>query len=518
MSLSIISALPLVILLLVLWRRNAKSSGGVLYRGLPLPPGPKPLPIIGNALDVPVTLPWRTYAQWAREYGDLLHLRIFGKSIIVLNSFSAVSDLFEKRSTNYSDRPQTEMTSLTGWTWVFAVAKYGEEWRRKRRDFYQYFNQTAVRQFEPQIRDAAQSLLRRLYHEPKGFADHIQYAFGATMLSVLYGIQAEEKDDKYIAIAERALDAIGEVATAGKFWVDFVPLLRYIPIWMPGAEFQRKAAKWKLDASAMKETPWHDMAVSPKDGPYAHVALGMSEQISSLIGEAHAREEEISKSVCGAAYAGGSHTTVSTMLTFFLAMVLYPDVQRKAQLELEAVVGSTRLPDFSDKEDLPYINALCMECLRWQPASPLALPHKSMADDEYNGYFIPACSILLQNSWAILHDPDEYPDPEKFRPERFLKNGKLNDEVRDPAIVAFGLGRRTCPGRFFINLALYMDIAYILHTFSISSALDDEGNPLPLEANMTSASLSCPIPFGCTIKPRSKQAELLIQDDKEVQA
>ena len=152
----------------------------------------------------------------------------------------------------------------------------------------------------------------------------------------------------------------------------------------------------------------------------------------------------------------------SLISAFFVAMALNPDVQAQARTELDAVVGPDRLPDFSDRAALPYVNAILKEVMRWHVSVPLAFPHLSTADDEYGGYFIPRGSMVMMNSWfvvfsclddsddrcvngkyrSILHDPEVYPEPERFMPERFLKDGKLDPRVQDPMDVAFGLGRR----------------------------------------------------------------------------
>lgn len=91
------------------------------------------------------------------------------------------------------------------------------------------------------------------------------------------------------------------------------------------------------------------------------------------------------------------------MLTFFLAMTLYPQIQRSAQRELDEVVGSGRLPEFSDRDSLPYITAIIKECSRWQPVAPLGLPHKNTAEHIYKDqYFIPKGSLVIGNIWYII--------------------------------------------------------------------------------------------------------------------
>ena len=157
-------------------------------------------------------------------------------------------------------------------------------------------------------------------------------------------------------------------------------------------------------------------------------------------------------------------------------MALYPEVQRKAQAEIDTVVGPNRLPDFHDRPSLPYINAIVKESSRWNLVLPFvrpfviiiiitiltsseAIPHMSTVDDEYNGFFIPKGTIVIGNAWlvrplnpifvlkflfrSILHDRNAFNDPQEFQPERYLKDGKLNPDVRDPECAAFGFGRRS---------------------------------------------------------------------------
>ncbi|OCH93695.1 CyP450 monooxygenase [Obba rivulosa] len=506
MFLSILWTILWAGLALTLWRRYLKSSRSSIST-LPLPPGPKPLPLVGNILDVPTTLPWRTYAEWAKTYGDIIHMRSFGQTIIILNSYSTVIDLFEKRSSNYSNRLQTEMPILMGWGWDFAIMEYGQRWRRHRRAFHQFFNQSAVREYEPQVKAASRRFLRHLYSEPRDFANHIRDLFGSSIMSVVYGIQTADKEDSYILRAERAGQGAAEAFTPGTFWIDFLPFLKYIPAWVPGAEFQRKAAKWKVDTLAMRDLPW---ANTVRDGPYMPIAAKLLERTSCLNDKMRVEEEEIAKNVTAMAYAAGSDTTVSTLQSFFLAMTLYPEVQRRAHEELARIVGPSRLPGFSDRADLLYINALCKECMRWQPVTPLGLAHTSISDDEYNGFLIPGGSVIMQNTWGILHDPKRYPEPEEFRPERYLRDGQVNTDVLDPTLVAFGAGRRICPGRHFSDMSLFINVACILHVFDITPVLDARGDPRTPEPEMTTGFLSHPVPFECDIKPRSKMAISLI--------
>lgn len=126
------------------------------------------------------------------------------------------------------------------------------------------------------------------------------------------------------------------------------------------------------------------------------------------------------------------------------------------------------------------------------------------------GYHLPAGSVVVGNAWAILHDKEEYMEPSVFRPERFLKDGKLDNDVREP-LAAFGFGRRVCPGKHIAKSTLWITVASILTIFKISKAIDADGNVIEPSQEYTSALILHPAPFKCTIKPRSKEAEMLIR-------
>ncbi|KIJ50092.1 hypothetical protein M422DRAFT_27479 [Sphaerobolus stellatus SS14] len=205
--------------------------------------------------------------------------------------------------------------------------------------------------------------------------------------------------------------------------------------------------------------------------------------------------------------SAGSDTTVNTMIIFVLAMALFPDVQRKAQAELDHLLGHVRLVEFEDEPKLPYISAVCKEILRWHPLLPQGLSHATSEDDIVGEYFIPKGTVVVGNTWALLHDEADFgPDTDKFIPERFLKSG-----VRDRALAgAFGYGRRICPGRYMAQYTLFIKIASILQVFEISAPKDAEGRDLPLEYTFSSGFFSYPADFKCSILPRSQWAKDLI--------
>jgi hypothetical protein len=115
--------------------------------------------------------------------------------------------------------------------------------------------------------------------------------------------------------------------------------------------------------------------------------------------------EHIHKWPASSMYLSGADTTVSSLMTFFLAMMMFPDVQKKAQEELDRVIGGGRLPTSADKGTLPYIDAIVKETHRWHPVLPMGLPHSTTQDDVINSYRIPKGSLLLPNTWYTTPHP-----------------------------------------------------------------------------------------------------------------
>ncbi|KAG8681163.1 hypothetical protein FRC11_001489, partial [Ceratobasidium sp. 423] len=136
----------------------------------------------------------------------------------------------------------------------------------------------------------------------------------------------------------------------------------------------------------------------------------------------------------GTMFAAGTDTSVSTIRTFIIAMAMHQDIQTKAQAEIDNAIG-TRLPEMVDWESLPYVRCIIKEVLRWRSALPLAIPHACIQDDSYKGYRIPKGAIVIGNAWAMSNDPEVYPDPDRFNPDRFL-------DPSVPDAPAFGFGRR----------------------------------------------------------------------------
>ncbi|KAG6819668.1 hypothetical protein H0H93_009748 [Arthromyces matolae] len=401
---------------------------------------------------MPTKYQWLFFDNWASKYGDMIYMKVLGRSFLILTSAKRTMDLLEKRSSNYSDREQLPTLEL-----------------------YQHV-QT----------EEARALARRLLDDDGNFAQHIRQTSATILMKVTYGLSLVDNDE-YMVNAEIANDAL---AGSGATLLDLFPILKYVPVWFPGTNFQRKAAHIKQLIQNMVDFPFNKVKQDMLNGIVRpSIVANMLEHFQDF--QRNDDEETIAKNTMGAVYIGGFNTTASSIQSFVLAMAMYPEVQLKAHTEIDAVVGRHgRLPDFSDKDSLPYVNAIVKEILRWKPVTP-QIAHYSAEDDEYDGYFIPARTTVIGNAWSILHDPEMYTNPEEFDPDRFLKNGKLDGNIRDPGLAAFGFGRRLCPGRHFAENSIYSIIVALLAVTKIEPPIDEAGNLLPLSGSMSSGLLSC---------------------------
>jgi len=189
---------------------------------------------------------------------------------------------------------------------------------------------------------------------------------------------------------------------------------------------------------------------------------------------------------------------------------MHPHVQQKAQEEIDSVIGRDRLPELTDRDLLPYTSALVKEVIRWQPIAPLAIPHRLIADDVYNGMDIPKGSIVYPNIWAMSRDMTDYgPDPEVFRPERFLET-----KARDPVLYVFGFGRRICPGRYMAINSIFISICAVLHVFAMSKSVNEDGSEKTFEPRWEDGITVHLAPFPASFKLRFEGAENLINAEE----
>ncbi|KAH8994583.1 cytochrome P450 [Lactarius akahatsu] len=479
-------------------------------RGLPYPPGPKSWPIIGNLLDSPKQSPWVAYAEMSKQHGDILYLQVFGQSVVVLCSPSVVKDLFEKRGDIYSDRPSWPITEIIDVDWLIPFTRYGEQWREKRKIADRTLRPGALSPYHQRIEENTHAFLGRLLAAPVDFRSHV----GQLIMSLVYGYDLKENDE-IIKPPVELVHMTSRLILPGATLVNHLPFLRHIPSWVPWFSYESLVRVGRELSQKTMNEPIDFVKSAMRDGTAtSSLARDQLLEVESLIGPEAQMQENVVKQVLGSMYEAGVDTTASARTSLFVALTLYPEVQRRAQAQIDSVVSRDRLPTFEDRSRLPYIEAICKELLRWQMVGPMGVPHASTEDSIYRGFFIPKGSMMIINSWGILHNPELYPDPETFNPERFLnEDGTFRD---DPTIsLAFGAGKRICPGRHLVDMSLFMIAASVLSVFNVTKAKDENGREIPVDpvVEVNAVVWYVTLAFECSITPRDKIAEDLIREN-----
>ncbi|KAF8958858.1 cytochrome P450 [Flammula alnicola] len=417
-------------------------------------------------------------------------------------------DLLDRRSSIYSNRfafwiPSIRMEGQR----LLAFKPYGEAWREGRRLMQKHLSPSDQAIYQTrELEFVRKFLLPNLLDTPKQFSQHIYNAIGASTISLAYGLQISRVNDQWIRLAQEGIDVLDNGAVPGRYFVDAIPTMKYIPEWFPGAGFQTEAREGRQHVRRFFSAPFQAAKKAISEG--VAKSSFVSESLEALANDENLGQKQLEiENLGGMFIAGGIDTTVSALRSFVLAMVCYPEVQSKAQKEIEKVVGLSRLPDFHDKPHMPYLSAVLKEVLRWKPILPQGVPHTSTKDDIYRGYYIPKGSIIMANTWAMLNDEKTFPNPSLFDPERFLTNGELRFEIPDPDVVAtFGFGRRICPGSHIGLSSFWIAAASILACFNISKAVDEHGNEIqPNIEDSGETVVARPEPFPCTFTARSKE-------------
>ncbi|KAF5601062.1 oxidoreductase [Fusarium pseudocircinatum] len=457
------------------------ALGYLIYIGLqvlgnvskrpPLPPGPKGPHLIGNLNDLPPPGVFEAH-HWLK-FKDL-----YGATHSE-NRVHSEPPTDNDQDLSALSRPKIMMAGeMVGWENSLGFSPYNDRFRTHQKNMARIIGskRAAAKYDRLQEAEVAHFLLHVL-DDPERFMDHIRK-------SVCSALRTEPfNEDVLIKMAGQAMDNVTAAGVPGAFLVDILPPLRYVPDWVPGANFKRLAKKWSSELDDLTEKPYafvkHQHALGKQDNSF----------VSRLLEEGDSTEEEMFTTKWSALslYAAGADT-------------------KKAQEEIERVIGNERLPNCSDRSSLPYVNAVVQEVLRWNPVVPMGLPHTSTVDDVFEGYVIPKDALIMPNIWYFAHDPEVHQDPMRFNPERFLSTDS-NEPEQDPHTYTFGFGRRVCPGRVLADNALFLNIAQSLAVLHIRK---DENGAQP-KLLFTPGMISHPEPFKAAITPRSPQHEQLIR-------
>ncbi|KAK5379003.1 hypothetical protein LTR20_010303 [Exophiala xenobiotica] len=498
-----------------------RSSVNSVAKGVKPLPGPKGRPIVGSAYDLKKGENgyfWFKFTEWGREFGPIYQYKAFGKVNVVVGTEKIANDLLRERGDVYSSREQLPMGSqLLSDNKKALFLPYGDEWRRVRKLQHHVTQVKAATSYQPlQMKESAR-LVRDLVQEPKKYRTLFQRYASALILRLTYGARIETGGEDIVRLVYENQLNVERVSAPGQYLVDLLPILLWLPTWV--APFKQEAAAHRKREVSLFSGLVKDVEKDIENGKAGPSFTRMWLENKQKFGLSDLQGTY----VLGGLYSAAASTTASLAMSWVLLMVLNPKWLALMQEELDRVVGPNRLPVFDDLPQLPTVRAVVKEVARMRPVTAGGIPHKTTADDIYEGYFIPKGSMIHPNLWAIHHDPELYPDPYTFNPNRWLD--PTFPTYREPLTQypnmnnysVFGFGRRLCPGAHIAERSLNIIVARVGWACNISKSVDQvTGRGItPPEYDYVKGMNTEPHEFPFELKSRSPERWKILEDEAQ---
>lgn len=398
-------------------------------------------------------------------------------SHVVVSTERVANDLLSSRGNIYSSRASLPMaTELVSQNLRPILLPYGETWRTVRKLMHHLTNTSVAETFVPLQQEESLRAIRDLLREPEKYATWFERYSAGLILRLAYSKSVNTGDEPYVRRIIAVVHNLERVASPGAYLVDAFPILLNLPSFL--APFKRDARRLHDEEAELFRSLLAD-GVATADENFCTMWYHKR--------DAYSLSNDHVAYVMGTLFEAGAGTTAAAMMSFLLAMTLFPNEFSLLHQEIDSVVGLGRIPVFLDMQNLPRVRAVAKEVLRWRPVTAGGFPHMLVKNDIYkmpNGesVFLEAGTCVHPVQWAIHREEKLYPDPESFRPERWLEPGWPTYKVpltKFPNLQnfsAFGFGRRICPGLSMAEHSLYILISRIAWSSEISCKKDVQGH------------------------------------------
>ncbi|XP_067675268.1 cytochrome P450 2J4-like [Haliotis asinina] len=457
-----------VVSILVLWLGTRKPQH--------LPPGPPTLPLIGNILTLAGGDVRSIFQKLRKRYGDVFSLYFGNRLVIVFNGYETLKEAFVKYGDDFSDRPKglvyEEYSKRMG-----VVNSGGETWKVQRK-----FSLSVLRDLglgknvmETRIHEEVMSCLDAIMSKggaPFDIHCIIHTSVCNVISSLSFGKRFEHDDPEF----RTYMDAVNEgmKLVGGTSLGHFFPYLKYCP----GDPL--KLGVLATNDKVVRDFIQKQIALHRTDpllqqaDDFVNAYIQEIDRQETLNVENTTFFNDMLVGIIIEFFVAGTETTATTLRWALLYLCLHPEIQEKAQLELDQYFEKDHQLSMSDRRCLPFMEALIMEVQRLADVVPFSVPHAPPNTTQFRGFTIPENTMLLPNISSVLSDPDLWRDPETFRPERFLDdNGGVR---REEEIIPFFMGRRICLGESLARMELFLFLASMLKTFTFRLP---EGEPPP---------------------------------------
>ncbi|WCJ34918.1 Trans-cinnamate 4-monooxygenase [Euphorbia peplus] len=438
-----------------------------------LPPGPIPVPVFGNWLQVGDDLNHRNLADYAKKFGDILLLRMGQRNLVVVSSPEHAKEVLATQGVEFGSRTRNVVFDIftgKGQDMVFTV--YGEHWRKMRRIMtVPFFTNKVVQQYRYGWEEEAGEVVKDVMKNPDSATNGIvlrrrlQLMMYNNMYRIMFDRRFESEDDPLFVKLKALNGERSRLAQSFEYnYGDFIPILR---------PFLRGYLKICKEIKEKRLQLFKDYFVDERKKIASTKRMtneGLKCAMDHILDAQHKGEinEDNVLYIVENINVAAIETTLWSIEWGIAELVNHPHIQQKLRDEIDTVLGVGHQITEPDTNKLPYLQAVVKETLRLRMAIPLLVPHMNLHEAKLGGYDIPAESKILVNAWWLANNPAHWKDPEEFRPERFFEEeSKVEANGNDFRYLPFGVGRRSCPGIILALPILGITIGRLVQNFEL---------------------------------------------------
>ncbi|XP_073681349.1 cytochrome P450 2K1-like [Garra rufa] len=464
------------LLLLVLYLR---SSGSKSQNEGKEPPGPKPLPLVGNLLSLDLARPFDTLFELSKTYGNIFQVFLGPKKSVVLVGYKTVKEALVNHAEEFGDRDITPSFRILN-TKHGIVFSNGENWKEMRR-----FALTNLRDFGMGKRGSEEKIIEEIQYlkgefdkfEGKAFdtTQPVNYAVSNIISSIVYGSRFEYTDPEFTEMVDRANENVRVAGSTSMMLYNIFPWLG--PFLQNKRIVVRNILKNRKQITKLISGLLETLNPYDRRGFVDSFLIRKQSEEKSNKKDSYFHDENLMMSVINL-FVAGTDTTGTTVRWALMLMAKYPHIQDRVQEEIDRVIGG-RQPVVEDRKKLPYTDAVIHETQRLANIVPLNLPHETSCDVTFNGYFIKKGTTVIPLLTSVLKDPSEWEKPNSFYPEHFLdEKGQF---VKRDAFMPFSAGRRICVGESLARMELFLFFTSLLQTYRFTTPPGVSGDDLDLK-------------------------------------
>ncbi|XP_030628943.1 cytochrome P450 2J6 [Chanos chanos] len=430
------------------------------------PPGPRAFPFVGNVFYLDPLSPHKYLTKMAEVHGDVYSVRLGQQVFVMVTGFKMAREALMGQADNFVSRSPSAISDR-----VYAgkglFLSNGLLWKKQRRFALATLRGLGVGKgsLERAIQEESKIIQDEVSHE-KGEPFNPKQMFHNGVANIIcamvFGHRFEYTDQRFQRILHVVSETMYLQSTIWAMLYEIFPSLMKI---LPGKHNGIFHGFEEVSGYIREELEKHKKDRDPA-APRDYIDTFLDEmETTTEPPEAGFSEANLVLCIVDLLIAG-TETTYTTLLWAVLFMIKFPDVQKRVQEEIDAVVGKSRLPSMADRSSLPYTDAVIHESQRMGNILPLGVPYMTVRDTTLGGYFIPKGSNVLFNLNSVLLDENEWKTPNSFDPENFLDaDGKF---VRKAAFLAFSAGKRVCLGEPLARMELFLFFTSLLQKFTFS--------------------------------------------------